>query len=58
MVYPGALQFLGNLFEYFLVRRNEGKKGKGKIAHADVERLNRYLQPNKTFPVNEVLIKQ
>lgn len=24
-----ALQFLGNLFEYFLVRRNEGKTGKG-----------------------------
>ncbi|KAH9820869.1 threonine synthase-like [Teratosphaeria destructans] len=23
-----ALQFLGNLFEYFLVRRNEGKEGK------------------------------
>jgi threonine synthase len=23
-----ALQFLGNLFEYFLVRRNEGKQGK------------------------------
>ena len=23
-----ALQFLGNLFEYFLVRRNKGKKGK------------------------------
>ena len=26
----GALQFLGNLFEYFLVRRNQGKKGEGK----------------------------
>ena len=25
----GALQFLGNLFEYFLVRRNQGKKGEG-----------------------------
>lgn len=25
-----ALQFLGNLFEYFLVRKNEGKTGKGK----------------------------
>nr|XP_036586108.1 threonine synthase [Colletotrichum truncatum]KAF6796299.1 threonine synthase [Colletotrichum truncatum] len=24
-----ALQFLGNLFEYFLVRKNEGKTGKG-----------------------------
>ena len=24
-----ALQFLGNLFEYFLVRRNEGKTGRG-----------------------------
>lgn len=23
-----ALQFLGNLFEYFLVRKNEGKTGK------------------------------
>ena len=23
-----ALQFLGNLFEYFLVRRNKGKQGK------------------------------
>lgn len=23
-----ALQFLGNLFEYFLVRRNEGKEGR------------------------------
>ena len=26
-----ALQFLGNLFEYFLVRRNEGKSGKGML---------------------------
>lgn len=26
-----ALQFLGNLFEYFLVRRNEGKTGKGML---------------------------
>ncbi|KAF2084422.1 tryptophan synthase beta subunit-like PLP-dependent enzyme [Saccharata proteae CBS 121410] len=25
-----ALQFLGNLFEYFLVRRNQGKSGKDK----------------------------
>jgi hypothetical protein len=25
----GALQFLGNLFEYFLVRKNQGKQGKG-----------------------------
>ncbi|KAF2456864.1 threonine synthase-like protein [Lineolata rhizophorae] len=25
-----ALQFLGNLFEYFLVRRNEGKKGRDR----------------------------
>lgn len=25
----GALQFLGNLFEYFLTRRNKGKVGKG-----------------------------
>ena len=25
-----ALQFLGNLFEYFLVRRNEGKEGKNR----------------------------
>lgn len=24
-----ALQFVGNLFEYFLVRKNEGKTGKG-----------------------------
>lgn len=24
-----ALQFLGNLFEYFLVRKNEGKSGRG-----------------------------
>lgn len=23
-----ALQFLGNLFEYFLVRKNQGKEGK------------------------------
>lgn len=27
----GALQFLGNLFEYFLVRRNKGKKGEGGL---------------------------
>ena len=26
-----ALQFLGELFEYFLVRRNEGKEGKGRV---------------------------
>lgn len=25
-----ALQFLGNLFEYFLVRKNEGKKGRDR----------------------------
>ena len=25
----GALQFLGNLFEYLLVRKNQGKVGKG-----------------------------
>jgi hypothetical protein len=25
----GALQFLGNLFEYLLVRKNKGKEGKG-----------------------------
>ena len=25
----GALQFLGNLFEYFLVRKNEGRTGPG-----------------------------
>lgn len=24
-----ALQFLGNLFEYFLVRKNKGKTGRG-----------------------------
>jgi threonine synthase len=24
-----ALQFLGNLFEYFLIRKNEGKTGRG-----------------------------
>jgi hypothetical protein len=28
----GALQFLGNLFEYFLVRKNQGKQGKGARA--------------------------
>ena len=27
-----ALQNLGNLFEYFLVRRNEGKTGRGKAS--------------------------
>lgn len=27
----GALQFLGNLFEYFLVRKNQEKKGEGKL---------------------------
>lgn len=26
-----ALQFLGNLFEYFLVRKNQGKTGKGML---------------------------
>lgn len=26
-----VLQFLGNFFEYFLVRKNEGKIGRGKI---------------------------
>lgn len=25
-----ALQFLGNLFEYFLTRRNQGKIGRGE----------------------------
>lgn len=27
-----ALQFVGNLFEYFLVRKNEGKTGRGMAA--------------------------
>ena len=27
----GALQFLGNLFEYFLVRRNQRKEGRGEF---------------------------
>jgi len=27
----GALQFLSNLLEYFLVRKNQGKKGEGKL---------------------------
>ena len=27
----GALQFLGNLFEYFLVRKNKGKEGSGEF---------------------------
>lgn len=26
-----ALQFLGNLFEYLLARKNEGKEGNGKF---------------------------
>ena len=26
-----ALQFVGNLFEYFLVRKNEGKTGRGRL---------------------------
>jgi hypothetical protein len=30
----GALQFLGNLFEYFLVRKNHGKEGKGRLTTA------------------------
>lgn len=29
-----ALQFLGNLFEYFLTRKNEGKVGRGKSSRA------------------------
>ncbi|KAJ8123690.1 hypothetical protein O1611_g9535 [Lasiodiplodia mahajangana] len=31
MLFLGALQFLGNLFEYFLVRKNRGKVGKGAV---------------------------
>lgn len=34
-----ALQFLGNLFEYFLIRKNEGKTGRGKR-----ERQVEYIQ--------------
>lgn len=30
-MFQGALQFLGNLFEYFLVRKNQGKEGKGGL---------------------------
>ncbi|TPX14069.1 uncharacterized protein E0L32_000463 [Thyridium curvatum] len=33
-----ALQFLGNLFEYFLVRKNEGKEGKGQLADRPADR--------------------
>lgn len=38
-----ALQFLGNLFEYFLTRKNKGKIGRGEIhsrsarAHGDMQ---------------------
>jgi threonine synthase len=33
-----ALQFLGNLFEYFLVRKNEGKTGKGmSMCHSGID---------------------
>ncbi len=31
-----ALQFLGNLFEYFLVRKNKGKTGRGELPSAGV----------------------
>ena len=31
-----ALQFLGNLFEYFLVRKNKGKTGKGMRRCSDI----------------------
>lgn len=30
----GALQFLGNLFEYFLTRKNEGRVGKGEFVQS------------------------
>lgn len=30
-----ALQFLGNLFEYFLVRKNQGKTGRGMRQHSE-----------------------
>lgn len=33
----GALQFVGNLFEYFLVRKNQGKVGRGKLLQATRE---------------------
>lgn len=36
MAILGALQFLGNLFEYFLVRKNHGKEGKGEVIRAAV----------------------
>lgn len=36
-----ALQFVGNLFEYFLVRKNEGKTGKGKTPRENGEGLIR-----------------
>lgn len=35
----GALQFLGNLFEYFLTRKNKGKEGKGMICRLVLFRL-------------------
>ena len=44
-----ALQFLGNLFEYFLVRKNKGKTGKGAFVcllprlHATLDARARHL---------------
>lgn len=37
--FVGALQFLGNLFEYFLVRKNEGKEGKGESPEFQLSRI-------------------
>ncbi|KAJ2977824.1 hypothetical protein NUW58_g7688 [Xylaria curta] len=44
-----ALQFLGNLFEYFLVRRNRGKEGKGEFAPLSV--TTQLIRSSETRPV-------
>ena len=48
-----ALQFLGNLFEYFLVQENEGKTGEDRdhltVLGATSGDTGRYAQENSTM---------
>ena len=51
-----ALQFLGNLFEYFLVRKNEGKTGKGMRSSGQATNVTLYRFRNsyvdRSTPLN------
>lgn len=49
-----ALQFLGNLFEYFLTRKNEGKTGRGQLF--DTAYLQSVATKKRKNTANKILV--